>query len=265
MGWKILHSHFKENKKYYLGGLILSTVAGYGLLLLAITWPIDKFTVANAGVFGDSFGVITCLFTALGFLGLLINLFEQRTYIALQQANAKKQEFESNFFQMLNHLNEITKDIGHTKNSIGDDPPSIYYGREAIYNLATLYRLTYGPNLSTIVSGDDINSFEHVTKSFETFWDHYGIKLSHYFRWLYNLLKFVESRDDIDKDFYVKLISAQLSNQELFLIFYSALTERGRNFQKFIIKYDMMSNFEPSELLNASHTKFIASTKFWGS
>lgn len=191
----------------------------------------------------------------MGFIGLLINLKEQR-------ANNNRQIFETNFFQMLNHLNEITKDVGFTKTHM-EDPDSIYYGREAIFHLASIFKNYYGYNLFNHGSDYEKDKIENVIINFESFWDDHGGKLSHYFRWLYNMLNFIESKKDIDKGFYVKLISAQLSNQELLLMFYSALTPRGFNFQKFIIKYQMMSNFESSELLDESHSKFMSKADFW--
>lgn len=248
-------SHFKRRDSIYLYISLILVVIGYAAAILFKTRPIDVYSMEKAGLFGDSFGVITCFFTALGFIGLLINLKEQRTY-------NNRQVFETNFFQMLSHLNEITKDVGYTKTHM-TDPDSIYYGREAVFHLANIFKNYYGYNLFRSQGNYDKDRLENVIINFESFWDDHGGKLSHYFRWLYNILNFIESKDDIDKDFYVKLIFAQLSNQELFLIFYSALTPRGFNFQKFIIKYQMMSNFESSELLDESHSKFMSEANFW--
>lgn len=40
-------------------------------ILIFLTWPISEFSISKAGTFGDSFGVLTSLFTGLAFAGLL--------------------------------------------------------------------------------------------------------------------------------------------------------------------------------------------------
>ncbi|WP_058959246.1 hypothetical protein [Type-E symbiont of Plautia stali] len=99
-----MKKHFQIYGPRYLYIILILIVILYAIFVLYKTRPIDVYSMERAGMFGDSFGVITCLFTALGFVGLLINLREQ-------SSNNKRQVFENHFFQMLNHLNEITKDI----------------------------------------------------------------------------------------------------------------------------------------------------------
>jgi hypothetical protein len=60
-------------------------VIGYALLLLFIMWPIGEFSVSNAGVFGDSFGILTSLFSGLAFSGMIITILLQRDELRLQR------------------------------------------------------------------------------------------------------------------------------------------------------------------------------------
>lgn len=57
----------------------------YAAYLIFATNPIGSLTIEKAGQFGDSFGVITCLFSGLAFSGVLVTLFLQR------QANKNSQ------------------------------------------------------------------------------------------------------------------------------------------------------------------------------
>jgi hypothetical protein len=56
----------------------LLIVSGYALFLLYATAPVSTFSIDKAGQFGDSFGVITCLFSGFAFSGVLVTLYFQR-------------------------------------------------------------------------------------------------------------------------------------------------------------------------------------------
>lgn len=82
-------------------------------------------TIANAGVFGDSFGLLTSLFSAFAFGGVAVTIAIQRDTLALQKTELEqqkddlalnriklhKQGFENTFFQMLKLHNQILVDI----------------------------------------------------------------------------------------------------------------------------------------------------------
>jgi len=99
---------------------ILLTVLSYGVILIAKTWPIDQYSIASAGTFGDSFGVLNSLFTGLGFAGLLITIFLQRedlkltrlelsdtrAEIKLQSQTFRQQQFEESFYRLLSLYKE---------------------------------------------------------------------------------------------------------------------------------------------------------------
>ncbi len=56
----------------------LLVVGGYAMFLLCATVPISVLSIEKAGQFGDSFGVITGLFSGLAFSGVLVTLYLQR-------------------------------------------------------------------------------------------------------------------------------------------------------------------------------------------
>ena len=73
-------------------------------------------TLENLGVFGDSFNVLTSLFTGLAFAGVIISVIlqtkelkEAREQFKGQKEALQNQEFDNKFFQMLNLLNNITE------------------------------------------------------------------------------------------------------------------------------------------------------------
>lgn len=253
----------ERRKRFIIYSMLVSMIViGYAIFLIWRAWPIDSWSISNAGVFGDSFGVLTCFFTAFAFIGVLINIDMQREDMARQQKNIDHQNFENNFFQMLNHLNEITKDLTVTsyENSIGHNTEAV--GRAAFQKIFKSLRDKFQFKLIHIGDGEDNNPF--LLQRYEEFWDEHGLHLGHYFRWLYHLMAFVDKSEVEDRAFYIKLICAQLSNHELTLLFYNASFVRGKGFKKFLIKYKIMSNTESEDLACHTHKTLIPEVKFWG-
>ncbi len=60
-------------------------VATYAGLILFLTWPVSELSIEKAAQFGDSFGIITSLFSGLAFIGLIITILLQRDELALQR------------------------------------------------------------------------------------------------------------------------------------------------------------------------------------
>lgn len=260
-------NHLSKNALIYSALIIILSVLGYAGVIIKLTWPIDVYSVDKAGVFGDSFGVITCLFTALGFLGVLINLREQRRTSIKQQQNLEKQQesiekqnFENTFFQMLNHLNEITKDVDFTISNLNNHSIK-FYGRSAFDELSGQLRSIY--QATSEGNNFPLSELDKTEKAYNKFWGLYSSKLGHYFRWIYNILNYIQTNNEADKEFYVKLVLAQLSNQELMLLFYNSCFKRGLNFIIYIRRYEMMSNLESRELIIPSHKELIPGVKFY--
>jgi hypothetical protein len=90
--------------------------------------------------------------------------------------------------------------------------------------------------------------------------------LSHYFRTLYHLFKFVKMADMQDKRRYTSLARAQLSQFELALLFYDALTpippETENKFKPLIEEFGLLENLDRSLLLDKSHEKLYAASAF---
>lgn len=70
---------------FYLIAIAFFFVIGYASLLIFITWPISEFSINKAGAFGDSFGILTSLFSALAFTGMIITILMQKDELSLQR------------------------------------------------------------------------------------------------------------------------------------------------------------------------------------
>ena len=70
---------------FILIGGIFAAVSIYAGALIYFTWPVSEFSIDKSGVFGDSFGLLTSLFSGLAFSGLIITILMQREELALQR------------------------------------------------------------------------------------------------------------------------------------------------------------------------------------
>lgn len=93
------------------------------------------------------------------------------------------------------------------------------------------------------------------------FWNENRDALGHYFRLLYNMIRFVDSKmprasEDTDRSErmeYMRIIRAQLSDAELVLVFYNCFSEYGDRMLKYAKDYDILDNLDESLLFNGKH------------
>ena len=89
-----------------------------------------------------------------------------------------------------------------------------------------------------------------------------SLQVGHYFRNLYNFVKFVDQESDFPKDhkdkkFYTNLIRAQLSSDELGLLFYNCLSNRGAKFKVLVEKYALLEDMDFKKLVQELGEDYI--------
>ncbi len=212
------------------------------------------------------FGSVNALFSGWAFVGVIIAILLQKEELELQRKELeetrkefqqqnetlKRQRFENTFFSMVTLHNQIVNAIAVIKNSSGD----ISQGREAFEVIRRRMREFYDRNIrqpskektSQVVADIFDNQYKNI--------------LGHYFRNLYRIYVFIDNSDVEDKEFYAKILRAQLSNYELVILFYNCyFYEAGENFQKYVKKYNLFDNFPLRELIHADDGEFLKSTK----
>jgi len=66
----------------------------YAGALIFLTHPISEFSIDKAGVFGDSFGILTSLFSGLAFGGIIITTYLQSKELQHQREELRLQREE---------------------------------------------------------------------------------------------------------------------------------------------------------------------------
>ena len=220
----------------------------YGLMIVSLTWPVSDVSVATAALFGDSFGVLAAFFSGLAFLTMAVALVFQKQDLVLQRDELKltrkelslqrdelkqtrqefqaqnkvlrKQSFESTFFQMVRLHHDIVRDIDialpHRTMSLTGRDCFITFGK----NLAAEYEK---------FKSSGMDELEKLDRAYHCFSDRHKQDVGHYFRNLYAIISFVDEIDILDKQLYMGIVGAQLSECELLLLFYHALVSDGRD------------------------------------
>ena len=207
------------------------------------------------GQFGDAFGGLASLMAALAAASALSAFLRQREEIAVQ-------EFERNFFTLLNNLQLIVADID-VKQSNSQELQEVYQslekgdistiqyqvyhafcpsdveikGREAMRALLALLREEIGDPLN-------FKDSKTIARVYEKFYDQWHDDLAHYFRTCYQIYRMINEDCPTDRHKYARMVRSHLSNSELILIAYNCAVGLGRfKFKSLVEEYSAFHNY----------------------
>ena len=270
---------------WFIGVIILWVV--YLSIIWISNWPLEN----NKGEFGDTFGALNALFAGLAFAGVIYAILLQQRELKLQREELElqrkeledtrveirgqketlqKQNFESSFFQLLGLHSEIVNSIVilqlNRRRSISQK--DIEYTEHS-------GRRSFGYLLDNLKSSLEKAIDENRPKKEvfndtyeEEFFSIYQTYIGHYFRHLYNVVKFVHEHEFFDeKEFkekkrYTNFIRAQLSSNELGLLFYHGLSDRGAKFKDLVEEYALFEDMPPKVLIDEEHRKLYAASAY---
>jgi len=76
------------------------------------------------------------------------------------------------------------------------------------------------------------------------------------------MFEFVRSSNIEDKRRYTNLVKAQLSGDELGLLFCHCLSSHGETFKPLVEEFSLLENIDKSRLLDSAHEKFYNKDAF---
>ncbi|MEV3827528.1 putative phage abortive infection protein [Aeromonas caviae] len=251
--------NFLKSPYFVFGSIILCFVIYIGVLVYNI-WPIESKTIGQAGVFGDSFGVLTALFSAFAFGGLIITIWQQQEELDITRKEIGQQSFESTLFKMLEIHNVLVNGIdlrqaGGVQTATGRDCFLIFYKSR----LKKEYD-EYTKNISARTKKPD--DIEIIRTVYKKFLESNQADLGHYFRYIYNIFKFIDRSQVEDKLYYSAVVRAQISDYEALIIFYACLSPEGAKFKVYAEKYALFDNLPKSLLLKQSHINLFNENAF---
>jgi hypothetical protein len=238
-------------------------IAALVLVLVVNLLAIGK---SSFGEWGDFFGgVLNPIFTLLTFTGVLITIVLQQTELresraemrrsadALQEQtkSLQRQNFEATFFQMLSVHTALVSAI-----DLVDDQNRTTRGRDCFNVFYTRLNKIYRDQLEK--SNGKYSDEKVLRLSYKLFWKKHQVELGHYFRYLYNTVRFVNESAFVGGP-YIRLVRAQLSDQETLLLFYNCIaSEYGERFKILAEEFSLLDNMPKIRVLKVTHLKMIA-------
>lgn len=280
-----------KKAKEYFG----SALAVYLVMLAIYYFGVKNYfsgeagTYAKCGAFGDMFGGFNAIFAGLGFIAVAITTYLQIEQYKEDKEKSHRYQVENTFFNMLDTLREIVSNtyLEDDSEEKGKQYSGIIYLKHAIKLLRIRYKKHLYEKQKEIATNDKIwnetyKFIDHipvdgetrkalVVKAYEEFYEDHEHNLGHYFRYLYNIFKFVlnsfKDNPDIARQ-YIGLIQAQMSNDELGLTFYNALSKHSKNlqqeavFHRWLDDFDIFENIDPRCVFDDIFLEFYPQTHF---
>lgn len=252
------------------GGASLRSLFGLfkvASIAILVVFVINLLSIGRSsfGEWGDFFGgVLNPILMFLTFMGILITIIIQQTELRESRAefkrsadalveqgkNTRKQSFESTFFQMLTIHNTLVNSI-----DLRAKGGAVTQGRDCFNVFYTRLTKIYREDQKNYMGGGQPDE-KILAHSYDKFWKNHQTELGHYYRFMYNVVRFVAESDYVAGP-YIRLIRAQLSDQELLMFFYNCTSERGENFKKYIQQFALLDNMPRIRLLEAKHAAML--------
>lgn len=172
-----------------------------------------------------------------------------------QNLTLRQQKFENTFFQLINLFTSIVNSLDLRERRTKSVTVS---GRECF---DTFYiRLTRHINHVSSQSSSprplNQKTITELLQAYNILYSDEKSDLSHYFRTIYHIYKFIDNSEIKNKKQYASIARAQLSSYEQILLFYNCLHENGREkFKPLIEKYSVFKNIDRSLIFNEEHFK----------
>lgn len=159
-------------------------------------------------------------------------LVNTRRIYEQQSKTMKNQQFDSNFYSLLNVFLSIKSDLNKTVSS-----------KDYFKDLCT--HLDTDVNKSTFI--DFLGTHYEAIRVYGGFYFANRGRLSSYFKTIYRLIKLVDECDHFsnqEKIFYSKIIRSQISEDELVILYYNYNSVYGKSVQHLVLKYNFLKHIQ---------------------
>ncbi len=185
-----------------------------------------------------------------------LELSGQKEEMKEQNETLRQQKFENTFFQLLTLFNSIVNSLDIRNKSTlnvttsGRDCFEVFYRRLKNHLISVIYGDgVLSGNLNSATTNQSIDAYDR-------FYTKDKSDMSHYFRTIYHIIKFIDNSEINNKKQYVSIARAQLSSYEQILIFYNCLHGNGsEKFKPLIEKYALFKNIDSALIINQDHLK----------
>ena len=190
----------KENIFDAIAILVTIVLALVGIICYFCRFSINMFDSQESfAEFGDYVG---------GVIGTIVSL-------------SYKQQFEASFFALNQHYYALRQTL-----TSADDSRKSYFDRVSEDIRERMMEREY--DLDSITYENRFKEEDIASSIYDEIYDKYGNQLGHYFRALYHIISYVDDSDVGNKKMYIDIIQSQLSNSELYILFYNGISRYGK-------------------------------------
>lgn len=225
-------------------------------------------------------GTVGIILLFVSTLFLFVTFSFQREQLKRTEEDAYRTRFEGTFFNMLSMLENVRNESCKQLSILSEgniDSLNVFYTKFKEYYQLRLKSSSDFNNSMQTFNEDDIAKTKLDTAvydlgtAYDEFIDEEKCNPGFYFRYIFNLINFVishwkDSTNDIHK--YLNFIQAQLPDEELCLLLYDSISNKGLDknrshaFKERLDKYSFLENIPQNVLLNRNHYKIFPKTKF---
>ena len=158
------------------------------------------------------------------------------------KSDGTKQRFENTFFQLLEVFNQTAISL-EAKTYPNND---LKKGRDLIHSMA---QSLIGHLVANKPKDQEASErVGYLEEDYELWYNYYDKYMAQYFRVLYRLIRFIEDATVPEKVEYYKIVRAQLSTQELILLFYNSFFIHGYKMRRLVIEHRLLKHLSPALL-----------------
>jgi hypothetical protein len=245
--------------------------AGFAASGLWVIWALNPLFAkrmlipwdgAKVGQWGDAFGGLNALFSALAFVAVLFTLKQQRDDLARQQEqifaaerNQHRQRFEDNFFQLLAVIRENRQDVrfGNSEVYLAANLKAKKGSQQGHFAFRRAYReMRFWVRTAGAV-GTALDCEQFAALYAGQVHVRYESTLGAYFRLVYETLDRVE-RDPIlsdkEKDEFGNLVRGQMTSFEAIIAGCNALNDFAKDFKRLVIRFRLLKYARTGDVYN---------------
>lgn len=217
--------------------IVVTSGAGFGVM--ETDWNFE-----NSGQFGDSFGPLSAIFSCAAAICAFLAYRSQAEEVKRIKESAEvdrksvyRRDFENTFFKMIDMIRQCVRDMDLTT-----------YKKETYSGTDVLDHLVF-----ILWNSEQVCEPNLISQRYSQIYKGSKIDLPHYFRMCYHLVKFLDESEIENKQIYIRIFRATLSNPEMILIGLNAIYGGGKEkFRPLVEKYALLHNISSSDAIRLS-------------
>lgn len=238
-------------------------------LISQVNWADCSFSRDYMGNIGDFLsGTIGVFFAFVSFLLMWWTISIQRKQFREQDKLQKQASFETTYFNLLSSLDQVrTNAISVlSKKDATKTSFTVCHGKLIDFFKSSNEKIKVFPDDTPSQIEGTEGKVAELYESFISSESYIGF----YFRYVYNVIKFaiINWPDMANRQKYIDLLCARLTDEEMAFIFYNALSKHGLDknehprFKRLLDKYHVFENLSEHYLIDRSHFRFYPNTDF---